>query len=79
MKVTFPANGQEKNLKIANWILFNPISFGILKLFLIRYNRVFFKVKYKHLKPAIKVSKQYKNFEIVSVDNKNGDTVKVFL
>ncbi len=79
MKVSYPKNSVMKTKKIPNWILFNRVGFGIIKLFLVTKHPLFFKIKYKQLKPIIKKAKEYKGCEIVSVDSRNGDNVKVFL
>ena len=79
MKVTFPANGKTICIKIPNFIIANRLSFGILKIFLAFKIPFVFRIKYKHIKPLIKKAKQYKNFEIVNVKTRQGETVIVSL
>ncbi len=79
MKVSFPKNNETKTISVPNWVLFNRVGFGIIKLFLISKHPLFFKIKYKHIKPVIKIAKQYKDYEIVSVQSHSGDFVKVFI
>ena len=79
MKVTFPANGKTKCIKIPNSLIANRLSFGILKTFLAFKIPFIFRIKYKHIKPFIKKAKQYKNFEIVNVKTRQGETVIVSL
>lgn len=79
MKVIYPKNQVIKTTKIPNWLLFNRFLFGLLKLFLLTKNIVFLKVKYKQIKPVIKMAKQYKDFEIVNVKSRQGDEVKILL
>ncbi len=79
MKVVYPKDGVVQTKKIPNWILTNRCSFGILKLFLLSKSPLFFKIKYKQFKPILKKVKEYKDFEIVTVESRHGDTVKVFL
>ncbi len=79
MKIAFPKNNVTKTVEIPNWLLLNRVAFGILKLFLLTKSSLFFKIKYKQLKPVVKAAKKYKGCEIVTVHSHNGDEVKVFL
>lgn len=79
MKVAFPANGKTMCIKIPNLLIANRLSFGILKLFLAFKIPFVFRIKYKHIKPLIKKAKQYKNFEIVNVKTRQGETIIVSL
>lgn len=79
MKVIYPKNQVIKTTKIPNWLLFNRFLFGLLKLFLLTKNIVFLRVKYKQIKPVIKMAKHYKDFEIVNVKSRQGDEVKILL
>lgn len=79
MKVIYPKSNRVKIRKIPNWLFFNRFVFGILKLFLITKSILFFKIKYKQFKPILKQAKEYKDFEIVTVENKHGNVVKVLL
>lgn len=79
MKVTFPANGKIKCIKIPNFLIANRLSFGILKIFLAFKIPFIFRIKYKHIKPLVKKAKQYKNFEIVNVKTRQGETIIVSL
>ncbi len=79
MKVIYPKNSVIKTAKIPNCLLINRFLFGLLKLFLITKHKLFFKIKYKHIKPIIKMTKNYKEFEIVNVKSRQGDEVKILL
>lgn len=79
MKVAFLANGKTIYIKTPNFIIANRLSFGILKLILVFKIPFIFAIKYKHVKPFIKKAKQYKNFEIVNVKTRQGETVIVSL
>ena len=79
MKVIYPKNSVIKSTKIPNFLLLNRFLFGLLKLFLITKHKLFFRIKYKHIKPIIKMTTNYKNFEIVNVKSRQGDEVKILL
>lgn len=79
MKVVYPKNNIIKTKKIPNWLFFNRVLFGILKLFLITKHYLFFKIKYKHIKPVIKKAKNYKGFEIVNINTRQGESISVYL
>ncbi len=80
MKVTFPKDNTTKTIKVPNCLLLNRFLFGILKLVLriIIRSPVIFRIKYKQIKPIVKMVNGYKDFEIVSVESRHGGTVKVF-
>ena len=79
MKVTFPIDNKVRHINVPNLLIVNRISFGIIKLFLINKHPVFWRLKYRHFKPLIKRIKDYKNFEIVSVNTQHGEDVRIFL
>lgn len=79
MKIIYPKNQVIKTKKIPNAFLFNRFSFGLLKLFLVTKSFMFFKMKYKHIKPVIKLAKSYKDFEIVNINTRQGDEVRILL
>ena len=79
MKIIYPKNQVIKTTKIPNAFLFKRLSFGLLKLFLVTKSFVFFKIKYKHIKPVLKMAKSYNDFEIVSVKSRQGDEVRILL
>lgn len=79
MKVIYPKNQVIKSTKIPNCLLFNRFLFGILKLFLITKHPLFLKIKYKQIKPIVKMAKNYKNFEVVNVKSRQGDVVRILL
>lgn len=79
MKVIYPKNSVIKSTKIPNFLLLNRFLFALLKLFLITKHKLFFKIKYKHIKPIVKMAKNYKDFEIVNVKSRQGDEVKILL
>lgn len=79
MKIIYPKNSVIKTTKIPNGLLFNRFSFGLLKLFLATKHILFLKMKYKHIKPVLKMAKNYKDFEIVNVKSRQGDTVRILL
>ena len=59
MKIIYPKNQIIKTTKIPNAFLFNRLSFGIMKIFLVTKSLVFIKIKYKQIKPAFKMIKNY--------------------
>lgn len=79
MKVIYPKNQVIKYTKIPNCLLFNRFLFCILKLFLITKHTLFFKIRYKHIKPVVKMAKSYKDYEIVTVESRKGDVVRILL
>lgn len=79
MKIIYPKNQVIKCTKIPNCLLFNRFLFGILKLFLVTRHLLFFKIRYKQIKPLLKMVKNYKDYEIVTVQSRNGDVVKILL
>ncbi len=79
MKIAVLSNINTKTIKIPNWIFVNRLGFAILKCFLVKHTPVLFGVKYKHIRPAIAVAKDFKGCEIVTVQSHNGYVVKVFL
>ena len=79
MKVTFPINGKSKSIKLPNFLIANRLLFVILKLIFMFKIPLVFRIKYNHKKPFIKKAKQYKNFEIVNVKTKQGETITVSL
>ena len=79
MKVVFPTNGKTKCIKIPNFFIANRLSFGLLKLILVFKVPFIFAIKYKYIKPFIKVAKKYKNFEIVNVKTRQGENISVSL
>lgn len=79
MKVVYPKNQVIKSTKIPNCLLFNRFSFGLLKLFLTTKHILFLKIKYKHIKPIVKMAKNYKDYEIVTVVSRQGNTVRILL
>lgn len=79
MKIIYPKNQIIKTTKISNIFLFNRFSFGILKLFLATKTLIFIKIKYKHIKPILKMVKNYNDFEIVNIKSRQGDEVRILL
>ncbi len=79
MKITCPKNNVIKTRTIPNWLIVNRFTFVVLKLFLLSKSALFFKIKFKQFKPILKAAKKYKDFEIVTVNDRNGQIVKVFL
>ncbi|MBO5333760.1 MAG: hypothetical protein J6B37_06575 [Clostridia bacterium] len=79
MKVVYPMNNTTKTIRIPNWLVFNRVLFGALKLFLITKHPLFLKLRYRQIKPLIKKAREYKGFEIVTVNGRHGETVRVFL
>ena len=78
MKIIYPKNQVIKTTEIPNAFLFNRFSFGLLKLFLVTKSFMFFKMKYKHIKPVIKLAKSYKDFEIVNINTKKLPCIRIF-
>ena len=79
MKIIYPKNQTVNIIKIPNALLFNRLSFGFLKLFLVTKSLVFIKFRYKYLKPVLKMAKNYKDFEIVNVKSRQGYEVRILL
>lgn len=79
MKIIYPKEQVIKTVKIPNCLLINRFSFTLLKLFLISKHAIFYKIKYRYIKSVIKATSKYKDFEIVNVKSRNGDTVKILL
>ncbi len=79
MKVVFPKNGKTKCIKVPNFLLANRLSFGLLKLILVFKIPFIFVIKYKHIKPIIKVAKKCKDFEIVNVKTRQGENISISL
>lgn len=79
MKIIYPKNQVIKCTKIPNCLLLNRFLFGLLKLFLVTRHSLFFKIKYKHIKPIVKMAKNYKDYEIVNIKSRQGDTVRILL
>ena len=79
MKVTFPVNQKTKCIKIPNALILNRFTFWILKLIFGLRFYPFLKVRYKHIKPVLKMAKSYNDFEIVSVKSRQGDEVRILL
>lgn len=79
MKAVFPINGKTKCIRIPNFFIANRLTFGILKLILAFKIPFIYRIKYKRIKPFIKIVNQYKNFEIVSVKTRQGEGVRIFL
>lgn len=79
MKASFPVNQRKICLRVPNTLVFNCITFWLIKLvFGFRFYPLK-KMKYKEIKPLIKLVKKYKGHEFVTVNGRNGETVRVFL
>lgn len=79
MKIIYPKNQVIKCTKIPNCLLFNRFLFGLLKLFFVTRHSLFFKIKYKHIKPIVKMAKNYKDYEIVNIKSRQGNIVRILL
>lgn len=79
MQVIYPKKQKVKTIKVPNCLLFNRFLFGLLKLFLVTKSIIFLKIKYKQIKPVIKIAKHYKNYEIVNIVSRQGDNVRILL
>ncbi len=79
MKINYSINHTVKTIKIPNAFLFNRFLFGILKLFIFAKSFVFFKIKYKQIKPVLKMAKNYSDFEIVNVKSRQGYEIRILL
>ena len=79
MKIIYSINQTVKTIKIPNAFLFNRFLFGILKLFIFTKSFVFLKIKYKQIKPVLKMAQNYSGFEIVNVKTRQGDEVRILL
>ncbi len=79
MKVVFPINQNTKQIRMPNALIFNRFTFWLLRLiFGLRFYPLI-KIKYKEIKPLIKMLKGYKNFEIVSINTRQGEKVVICL
>ena len=79
MKVTFPVNQKTKCIKIPNALILNRFTFWIIKLIFRRYFNPLMKIKYKHIKPIVKKTKSYKDFEIVNINTRQGENIIISL
>ena len=79
MKVSFPVNQKTKSIKIPNALVFNRFTFCILKLIFGRYFNPLVKIKYKNIKTVVKKAKNYKGFEIVNINTRQGENIVVSL
>ncbi len=81
MKVIYPKNNTIKTVKVPNWLLLNRIAFGLVKLVIriVAKTPIIHKIKYRHFKPILKKAKEYKDFEIVTVESRHGDVVRILL
>ena len=79
MKVSFPVNQRTIRLKIPNALIFNRFSFLLIKLIFGFKFHSLFKIKYKHVNPLIKKSKEFKGYELVNVRTIQGEMVIVSL
>ncbi len=79
MKVEFPVNQKTIRIKIPNFFIFNRFTFWILKLiFGVRFYPLV-KIKYRYIKPIIKKAKEYKGFEIVNINTRQGENIIISL
>lgn len=79
MKVVFPVNQKTRRIKIPNTLVLNRFTFWLLKLIFGIWFYPITKIKYKQIKPVIKMAKGYKGFEIVNVKTQNGENIIVCL
>ena len=79
MKVSYPTNGRTRCIKISNSLIVNSLSFGVLKLIFAFKIPGIFKIKFRHIKPFIKLANQYKDYEIVTIKTRQGEIVKIYL
>ncbi len=79
MKVAFPVNKKTIQIRIPNILIFNRFTFWLLK----RIFRIWFypltKIKYKQIKPLIKMAKSYKGFEFVNINTRQGENIIISL
>lgn len=79
MKVVFPVNQKTIRIRIPNVLIFNRFTFWLIKLiFGLRFYPLV-KIKYKNLKPLIKMAKSYKGFEIVNINTRQGENIIISL
>ncbi len=77
MKVVFPVNQKTMCLKIPSALIINRFSFWLIKIIFGLKFHTLFKIKYKHIRPIIKKSKEYKDFEIVNISTRQGEKVVI--
>ena len=79
MKVLFPINQKIRRITIPSALIFNRFTFLLVKLILGFRCYPITKIKYKEIKPLIKMIKGYKGIEIVNVRTRQGDNIIVSL
>ncbi len=79
MKVLFPVNEKTRRITIPNALVFNRFTFWLVKSIFGFRCYPLTKIKYKEIKPLIKMIKEYKEFEIVNVRTRQGENVIVSL
>ena len=79
MKVVFPVKQKTIRIKIPNALIFNRFAFWIIKLIFGMRFYPLGKIKYKQIIPLIKKSKEYKNFEIVNINTRQGENIIISL
>ena len=79
MKVAFPVNQKTIHIKIPNALIFNRFTFWLIKLIFGMRFYPLVKIKYKEIKPLIKMIKSYKGFEIVNITTRQGENIIISL
>ncbi|MEG0546958.1 MAG: hypothetical protein RR552_07220 [Oscillospiraceae bacterium] len=82
MKIVF-SGSKVRTIRIHTGLLFNIVSFSIIKAILTHYAAQFKYVKYKNFKKIKKsllsFSKKNKNFVLVQINSKNSANIKIML
>lgn len=79
MKVAFPVNQKTIRIRIPNIFIFNRFTFWLLKHIFRTWFYPLTKIKYKQIKPVIKMAKSYKGFEIVNINTRQGENIIISL
>lgn len=79
MKVAFPINQKTIRIKIPNALILNRFAFWLLKLIFGMRFYPLTKIKYKEIKPLIKMIKSYKGYEIVNINTRQGENIIISL
>lgn len=81
--MTLKVNTTDKNIniKVPNWLIANRLTFFILKCVVASKLGLvmIFRIRYKKIKPLLKLVKKYKKSEIVSVHTQQGVQINVSL
>ncbi len=75
MKVVFPVNKKTTQIRIPNVLVFNRFTFWLIKLIFRFGFYPLTRIRYKEVKPLIKMIKSYKGFELVNINTRQGEKI----